>query len=345
MFIATPAPAEIYQIDYSMEISPLISEEHRLKIQEYLPEFLPGQSFSVSPIKRGHQDARNYLVEAGSTKYLLKLIPFDLKEEEALKELYMIQEGSLLGIAPQVIASSDTGRAVLMEYIEGPTLTPSVAKDHAEEIGKSLRTLHGGAKNPHAGDAKYLDETEHRYQFVKERSDLKIATEGLRSIFKDATKAIEFIRENAPRLSSKQRVNIHGDLHPQNLFWASGGLKMIDWEFTVWDNPYHDLGRFSTSLALDDSADELLLEGYFGGSPTEAEREQFLLSKKLNYANKALIGFKITLLILEKEPQLLDFSSEPTDWSHYIESFAVATERMPLQFFYDYGKCALEQLD
>lgn len=308
------------------------------RIEECLAAFLPGQSVSVNPIKRGHQDARNYLVETNGAKYLLKLLPHDLEEEDALKEIYMIREGALLGIAPRVIASSDRKRAVLMEYIETPTLTPSVAGDHAREIGSSLRTMHGSAKNPHVGDAKYLDEAEHRFRFVEERSDLDSP------IFKDAAKAITFVREKAPLLTSEPLANVHGDIHPQNLFWTDDGFKMIDWEFTVWDNPYHDLGRFSTSLALDDSADEELLEGYFGRSPTEEEREQFLLSKRLNYANKALIGYKITLFILEKEPQPLDFSSEPLEWAHYMESFAVASERMPLQFFYDYANRALAQI-
>ena len=122
MFVATPTQAAVYQTDRSIESSPLISEEHRQRIQECLPTFLPRQYSLVSPIKRGHQDARNYIVEAGEAKYLLKLLPYDLKEEDALKELYMIQEGSLLNIAPRVFASSDIQRAVLMEYIEGPTL-------------------------------------------------------------------------------------------------------------------------------------------------------------------------------------------------------------------------------
>ncbi len=226
-------------------------------------------------------------------------------------------------------------------YIDEPTLTPGDAKCHAREIGAGLHILHASPKNPHLGDAKYLDEAEYRYRFLQDRIDPKQSSQQISFLLNDAAKAIEFIRDNAPHLASGQ-VNIHGDLHPQNLFWTHDGLKMIDWESTVWDNPYLDLGRLSTSLALDDDADMQLLEGYFGRIATQEEERQFLLSKKLNYAHHALIGFKIVLCILEQEPQPLDFISGAPSWSACLDSFSRASERMPLQFFYDYARCALE---
>lgn len=157
-YVAHDCPAQLYQLNSSVELSSLILEEHGKRIRDCLSTFLPRLHSLVKPIHRGHSDARNYIVAAGDSKYLLKLIPLDLAEPVSLKELYMIQEASHLGIAPKVIASSDSQRAVLMEYIEGPTLMPEVAKKHARQIGTDLRTLHESVKNPHVEKSRYLDE-------------------------------------------------------------------------------------------------------------------------------------------------------------------------------------------
>lgn len=312
-----------------VSISPLCPTEQKERIYDSLELFLPRADIQVHPIQRGHQDVKNYIVEVKGIKYLLKLLPLDSKEPEVQKELYMIEEAARIGIAPRIFGVSEAKRAVLMEYIEGATLTPETARQNAREIGSALRLLHESSENRHTGNFKYLDEAENRYLFIRERSD-----------FKEARDAIQFIRDHASELSSSS-VNIHGDLHGQNLFWTADGLKMLDWEWTTRDNPYLDLSRFSTSLALSEQSEAHLLEGYFKRAPTADEKKEYDLAKRLNFAYNSLICFKITAQILENEPSSpIDLNAEPQEWTFYMESFSGSAKRMSLQFFYDCARCS-----
>ncbi len=124
MIFPPVAAYTIQNFDRFIEVSPLISKEHEQRIRESLSAFLSGRIATVSPIKRGHQEARNYFVESEGAKYLLKLLPFELSESDALKELYMIEAGSSLGIAPHVVFASNALRAVLMEYTGSDSILP-----------------------------------------------------------------------------------------------------------------------------------------------------------------------------------------------------------------------------
>jgi thiamine kinase-like enzyme len=318
---------DVPKVPVTFPITQEVSEETRVNI--FLRSFFPQENVIIKPFHRGHQSPRNYLLDLAGQEYVLRLLPLSASENEVQKELYMIQEASHLDLAPKVVHIFE--RAVLMEYVNEPTLTPTIAKLHAQEIGASIRKTHGIPRNLQAGETKYLDEAEVRYNFIEKRG----------RFIEPAKEAILVIRENSHKLSHTY-TNIHGDLHAQNLFWTEGGFKMIDWEWTVWDNPYLDLSRFSVALALDQESENQFLQGYFGRLPTDAEKEEYDLAKKLNFANRALMGLKITAQILEKEPENpVDETAELKEWESYMEAFSVATKRVSVQFCYDAAMCAL----
>ena len=320
---------EIYSARPPQATHPFSEQDRR--ISAFLKWFFPPQEIKITPIQRGHNFVKNYLTETAEKKYVMRLLSLSAPEDQIQKELYMMQEAAALGIGPKVIAISD--RVVLMEFIDGKTLTPQVARLHAKEAGATLCKAHEIPKNPSVGKTTYLGEAEGRYQFIKERA-----------AFPEAEQAIEIIRRDSSKLSPL-RSNIHGDLHPHNLFWTGDGLKLIDWEWIMWDHPYLDLARFAMSLALDQDAESDLLEGYFGTSPTVAEKQQYDLAKRLNFANMATICLKLAVAIQEQEPETpIDPTAPFEEWSSYMEVFAEANERMPLQFFYDAGRSAYHMM-
>jgi Ser/Thr protein kinase RdoA (MazF antagonist) len=305
----------------------IFSGENEDRVDAFLKSYFPKEEAAIKSFHRGHHSARNYLIEAAGEKYVLRLLPLSSTEEEIQRELYMIQEASELGISPKVFAISD--RAVLMEYIDVKTLTPQVAALHAKEAGEALSKAHSIQKNPTA-TPQYLDAAEFRYTFLQERE-----------IFPESKVAIDIIRKESPKLS-QEKANLHSGLHAQNLFWTDDGLKIIDWDDTVWDSPYYDLTCFAIFLALDAEAEANFLEGYFGRPPTKEEIEHYILTKRINLACISLINLKIAAQILEQEPGSLDQESPLKELSFYMGDFAEANSRMPVQFFYDVGRCALK---
>ncbi len=278
----------------------------------------------------GGLSERNHLFSAEREKYVLH----DLESEY---ERYMMIQTAQLGVAPKILASMD--KQVVMEYIEEPTITPEIARLHSREIGATLKKAHSvplfSEKGISVEEANRI-----RYEYIRAHS------EKMPVIFEEAIIAMEKFEDAIEELAALQSpltVNIHVDSHPRNLFWIDGrGFLIIDWEASTHGHPYFDLASLATLLALDEHAEEELLEGYFDRPPTFEERREYELLKKIRWAYTSMVDFMWACRLLEKgtPPPNPDLPPEHP-WPYYMESFATTLGMSSLQFFIDVARISL----
>lgn len=223
----------------------------------------------------GGLSERNSVFEVDSVKYVLYTL-------ENNSELQMMIEAGKIGIAPQVLASFPNSRQVLMEYISDPTITPQVASLHAKAIGATLKKAHSLPLLEEAGEG-FEKQNLVRWKYIQSQA-ARYNTEVSRSLLEMAAKAMEIFEQGMRELGPPTYMtNIHIDLHPRNLFWTEDrGLLMIDWESASHGHPYFDLASLAIFL-LPESAEEELLEGYFGRMPNREELAEGSKTAILNH--------------------------------------------------------------
>lgn len=297
----------------------------------FFPE-IPKEQIAITPLLAGYSDAQNYLVNASGKPYVLRVfaeteLPADLK-----RELHGMQVGAKLGIAPRVHHVSTDDRAILMDYIEGGTVTLAQIKqpENIVKIAKALRTVHATVQNPYPS-ASFNDKMEGYYQMLKEHSLINSAV----------TEAISRIRIIHEKLAQdvSQKVSTHGDLNPRNIFLTGEGIRLIDWAECNWEDPFYDLTCLTLMNDYSEKEEALLLESYFERLPTTKEKERYSLVKKARLAGSCLVS---ELLLSQMTQKDLDPAMPLKDWSHYIQLFASNQEKLPPQFFYDLSRLALQ---
>ncbi len=299
---------------------------------DYANRFFPEEQVAIAPLLAGYSDAKNYLVNTSGKSYVLRVLaetelPCDLK-----RELHGMQEGSKLGIAPHIHHVSADGRAILMDYIDGGTVTLAQIKqpENIVKIAKTLRAVHATAKNPYPS-ASFNEKMEGYYQILKERSLINSAV----------TEAILRIRTIHEKLAldDSEKVSTHGDLNPRNIFLTGNEIKLIDWAECNWEDPFYDLTCLTLMNDYSEKEEALLLESYLEHSPTNKEKERYFLVKKTRLAGSCLVS---ELLLSQMTKKDLDSAMPLKDWSHYIQLFASNQEELPPQFFYDLSRLALQ---
>jgi tRNA A-37 threonylcarbamoyl transferase component Bud32 len=325
--VAEPTSAEKSAID----------EPTATRIEEFLARTLPGlpkDKISIKPLSGGYSDATNFLIEADGKRYVLRMHKRDETEKRIQREFYALHEASKAGICPHLYSLKPDDNAVLMEYIEGKTITIEQAKlpNSCRKIAKALRTAHAIKRNPNSRSST-IDRIEAMYTDVCKYLKNKDS----------AHEAIQIIRKNSEVLSKMHvtKVNLHGDLNPRNIFITEHGVRFIDWFNTNWEDPFYDLCCFALLHDYNDKEEDLLLECYLHHTATPEDKRHYKLVKEITLANFCLTGHLIMAKLLSVQPQKIDSSSTLKGWSYYVQAFANNDTELTAQIFCDWAKCAL----
>jgi thiamine kinase-like enzyme len=290
------------------------------------------EEVTFEPIYGGYE-ATSYLILAGSKKYVLRLFNPHQPEELSRREIYAMQEFAKIGISPKVFYITSNGLGVLMDFIEGGTSTINQAKQAENRVlmAEALRKIHSTEKHQVSSDKAFLKRSEDFYRQIKKRcaSD------------PEPDRAMAFILAQLAEFDHTPKANLHGDLIPHNIFYTKEGVKLIDWTYTRWDDPFFDLSYYAFCHTFNAEEELHLLTEYLMRAPTEEEIKRYILAKQMNAANLYLNIYNYVCEQLEENPdQQVDFSATPQSWNYYMEQFGVKGASFNLQFFYEWAMSA-----
>lgn len=285
----------------------------------------------VSPLIGGYSEASNFLIKADPNKYVLRMYPEDGSSASIANELSAMKAAAEIGLAPKIVHVSADSHMILMEYIEGNTLTfEQVQKPEVyEKIAGAIRKIHALGQ---------VSNTSPSFNEVVEKLYLKVSNVSPQR--KEILVAIQLFRQTERELLAlgAPKVLIHGDLNPRNIFVTNGNVMFIDWSETKREDPFHDLAYFCLLNNCGDVVEGKFLESYLQRIPTLEEKKRYLLIKKTN-----LIYFSLGMFEAAGTASI-DTGEPLQNWSDYVKVLFAPNNENALtpQFFYNMGKSALE---
>lgn len=332
---------------FLLSTTPLVSEELSIPgnlhsyckeaIDEVINEYFrdtPRSEIIITPLLGGHSNTC-LKITINTRNYVLRIKDKETSLTSLKRELYAMQEGMNIGIAPQIFYISKDLRAVLMDFVETNTATILQTKEpeNCAKIANTIRQAHNTKKNP------YVEES------INEAAVavfLELAQ--IPKISPQVNEAIELMWEYTKQLDEmdSDKVNIHGELNPRNIFLSNSGAIFIDWEYTGWEDPFFDLSYLALRLDYDAIDEKFLLESYLQRTPTFMDLERYYLTKKI-HLSQLCIYFNYFSLKFNEDQKNLDESSPLKNWSYYMKIFSDQEDETVClaQFYYDLAKVCL----
>jgi thiamine kinase-like enzyme len=259
---------------------------------------------------------RNFRVTLGGSDYVIRLPG---KDTELLgidrdSERLATDAAAGLGISPAVAAALE--QCLVTHFIACRPVSQRELSDRVEEIARALCSFHD-SNAPLPSSFCVADLLKAYAAIVAERGG------ELPGAYRRVLALAERIEAALPLA---RRCPCHNDLLAGNIICAQddGRLMFVDWEYAGMGDPRFDLGNLSINNGFDEAADERLLRGYYGASPSDGQRAALKLMRILSDAREGAWG------VVQAEISELDFDFEGYG-SEHLERLLSAAEQAPLE--------------
>jgi thiamine kinase-like enzyme len=249
-----------------------------------------GTASTVSELSGGLTN-RNYLVEAGGTRYVVR-IPGAATELLAIdreNERFNAEAAATTGVSPRVLEYLPDVSVMVLEYIEGRTMSGADlrADGMAARIAESLRRLHTGPAFKRDFDMFRLIEY---YLEIVDQQGARIP-DGFRNRMPTVAEV-----ERAVAVHALPWVPSHNDLLAENYIDDERQLWIIDFEYSGNNDPCFELGDTAQECEFDGEMRAALCEAYFGREdPVQLARmELFAYVADMGWTLWAAIQAKIS---------------------------------------------------
>jgi aminoglycoside phosphotransferase (APT) family kinase protein len=185
-------------------------------------------------------------------------------------ECRVLERATAAGIAPRIVCCEPREGLLLAHWVEGSAWTLEQARQQGniEKFASLVRRVHalatpaaprimspaGWVAYYRAALARRGADAAHPLGSERRRLDLKIP--------------LEWRLAALGALPPRPPVLCHSDLHVQNLVAGTGGLVLLDWEYSHVSEAFWDLAGWACNNDLSAESRRLLLTSYLGRQPT-----------------------------------------------------------------------------
>jgi thiamine kinase-like enzyme len=226
---------------------------------------------------------RNSLIDVDGERFVLRLAGKDthLLEIDRTVERAANERAAGLGFAPEVVAFVEPEGYLVTRFVTGESLDARQLAEPATlaRVAESLRRFHGSGPLDGVFDA--FDVPRRHLEAARSRGvGEPDAYPAVATVVGEIAAAFATTPEPA--------VPCHNDLLAANFLRAADGkLWLLDWEYAGMNDRMFDLGNLATNNEFDVSAEEALLEAYFG-AVTSRRVARLRLMKIVSDAREAM---------------------------------------------------------
>ena len=129
-----------------------------------------------------------------------------------------------------------------------------------------------------------------------------------------------------------EKVSIHGELNPRNIFITEKDIFLINWEYTGFNDPFFDLSYVAIFHGYNEKEELLLLEHYLQHKPCPSELKRYYLTKQINLYDLCIF-FHYFAIKLNPNNEKLDDMTPLKNWSDYTKHFlSIRLRHQPSSF-------------
>ncbi len=217
-----------------------------------------GRAVRISPLSGGLTN-ENYLVEAGDTKYVMR-VPgqsTELLSIDRENEVYNTKSAATTGIGPKVLEHVPGIDVMVLEFIAGTTMSANALQspEMPARMAESFHRLHSAPRFLH--DFNMFRLIEHYLRIVKQH-DVTIPAG-----YPDWLPRVAEI-ERAVDAAALPAAPCHNDLLCENFIDDGKALRIVDYELSGNNDPCFDLGNTAQEAEFGQELRTALCDAYFG---------------------------------------------------------------------------------
>ena len=219
-----------------------------------------------------------FRVDQGGEQYVLRIAGKGTEEYiNRVNEAQAAQATAKAGVSPDVLyVDPATGVMVTRLIDDAVTMSP----ENFKSIGGSPGRAGLAFRKLHISGAKF----NFRFELFSMIDDyLKIlATKAveLPPSYKDVVRNLEAVR-SALKAHPLPLTACHCDPLCENFLDTGKRMWIVDWEYSGMNDPMWDLGDLSVEGQFTAAQDEEMIQAYFNGEPTPAERGRIVIYKAM----------------------------------------------------------------
>lgn len=234
-----------------------------MSLEACLPPTLRGPFTTITRMATGLSGAGVYRVEASGQALVLKVSREGAPLEAWRRTVQVQQLAARAGLAPEVIHTDETRRAVVSTLVVNRSFpafyaTPSTREAALTILGHTLRRVH---HLPVPEGAEPLDS-----RAVLGGLWSTLEASGRLPAF--TGEAVQRVLGEQPPASEHALVLSHNDVNPTNLAYDGEKLLLLDWETCGPNDPFVDLAAISVFLRMDEASCLRLLTAHAGAPVT-----------------------------------------------------------------------------
>jgi len=228
-------------------------------------------------VRLGGLTNRNYLVDHGGQKYVVRLPGAGTSEYiDRATEAVAARSAAVADVNAEVVFFDEADGLMVTRYIDGSTtMDPERFRDLAAvaRAGVAFRNLHDNAA-PFATDFQL-------FPMIDEYKALLAAKGAALPDGYEGTQAQADVVRAALEDHPAALVPSHCDPLCENFLDTGERMYIIDYEYSGNNDPMWDLGDLSVEAGFDAEQDRELLRAYFGGDPPPQQVARMVMYKAL----------------------------------------------------------------
>ena len=294
----------------------------------------PINSYDIKRLEGGFTDNIQYLCTVNEKKYVVRLPyqPYFERKNEIMMHIYFADKG----IAPRLYHYTDDYSCMIMDFIEGHTLTFEDARKEPilKKMADALNCIQQESMNFIVSYEKGNNKNIREY-VLSWYNTIKKDNPHLPVSIDNAFNACEYLYESLDNESWPLVLN-HNDIHPRNLFLVQDTCIIIDWEIAGPNYSFYDLSNYSIYACLDNEQEYYFLNQYLKREPSLLEWNYFKKTKLLSM----LVNIFGWLEFLGPIP---DDIGAIKDFSYYAAIFAQNRRIDDPHFFFELSLSLVEK--